>query len=283
MIRTMTTAVNTLGNIQKEVDTISHNIANVNTHGYQAKQAKFSELLYQQYTNDKLDAAPRESAVGIRYGVGAHVSQTKLDWRVGSFERTDRSLDFSLSEPKHYFNVRAVSVQEGEDVVDIAYTRKGNFYAQPIGGGQSMLVTDEGYHVLAVGDQPITFDSDVKEFVARPGGRILLRFEDGREEEHQLQVSKLERPDAMERGVDGALRIPVDVAELGLTYEELVTDYVTDAERNEIGLEQGVLEMSNVQMDREMIELIQSQRSYQMNARTVTLADQMLGLVNNLR
>ena len=283
MIRTMTTAANTLGNIQKEVDTTSHNIANDNTHGYQAKQAKFSELLYQQYTNDKLDAAPRESAVGIRYGVGAQVSQMKLDWRVGSLERTDRPLDFSLSEPKQYFNVRAVSVQEGQEVVDVVYTRKGNFYAQPVGNGQSMLVTDEGYHVLSVGDQPITFDSDAKEFIARPGGRLLIRFEDGREEEHQLQVSKLERPDVMGREIDGALRVPANLAALGLTYEDLVTDYVTDAERNGIRLEQGALEMSNVQMDREMIELIQSQRSYQMNARTVTLADQMLGLVNNLR
>ena len=72
MIRTMNTAANTLGQLQVQLDTISHNIANSGTNGYKTKQVNFQELLYQQFNNDKQDPAVRQSPVGIRYGVGAH-------------------------------------------------------------------------------------------------------------------------------------------------------------------------------------------------------------------
>ncbi len=55
------------------------------------------------------------------------------------------------------------------------------------------------------------------------------------------------------------------------------------ANRQQIGMQSGTLEMSNVNLSKEMTELIQTQRSYQFNARAVTLADQMLGLINGIR
>ena len=68
----------------------------------------------------------------------------------------------------------------------------------------------------------------------------------------------------------------------GLTQAEVLTELV-GANRQQIGMQGGTLEMSNVNLSKEMTELIQTQRSYQFNARTVTLADQMLGLINGIR
>ncbi len=76
--------------------------------------------------------------------------------------------------------------------------------------------------------------------------------------------------------------LPDNLAELGFTQAEVLTELV-GANRQQIGMQGGTLEMSNVNLSKEMTELIQTQRSYQFNARTVTLADQMLGLINGIR
>ena len=60
MLRTMITATNTLSQVQHQLDTISTNIANSNTHGYKAQQANFTEMLYQQFNNDEFDKTVRQ-------------------------------------------------------------------------------------------------------------------------------------------------------------------------------------------------------------------------------
>ena len=97
MIRTMNTAANTLGQLQVQLDTISNNIANSSTVGYKTKQANFQELLYQQFNNDTQDPTLRQSPVGIRYGVGAHVSQIQSNESQGSLQLTGRNLDFAFT------------------------------------------------------------------------------------------------------------------------------------------------------------------------------------------
>ena len=105
MLRTMTTATNTLNQLQHQLDLIGNNIANSNTHGFKASEASFHELLYQQFNNDKADNAPRQSPLGIRYGSGAALGQAQMNSKIGSLQITDRELDFALTTPKQYFNV----------------------------------------------------------------------------------------------------------------------------------------------------------------------------------
>lgn len=278
MLRTMTTATNTLNQLQQQLDIIGNNLSNSTTNGYKSSDAKFHELLYQQFNNDKADTAPRQSPLGIRYGSGAVLGQAQMNWKVGTLQTTDRQLDFALTEPKQYFNI-LMSGDGGEQTV---YTRQGNFYISPVADGQAMLVNADGNPVANSAGLPITFTDDVTNFVTDASGSLTLTHTDGRVETVELGISVMQRPNLMERLSGTNFALPGNLAELGVTQQQVLTD-LRGAARNQVGIESGILEGSNVNYEKEMTDLITVQRSYQFNARTVTLADQMLGLINGIR
>jgi len=274
----MTTATNTLSQLQSQMDIIGNNLANISTNGYKASDAKFQEMLYQQFDNDKADTAPRQSPPGIRYGSGAVLGQSQMNWKAGSLQMTGRELDFALTTPKQYFNV-LMPDGGGEKTV---YTRQGNFYVSPVANGQVMLVNGDGYPVANSAGLPITFSDNVTNYTVNPGGNLQLTNADGSTQTIELAVTVMERPNLMQRlsGTDFAL--PENLADLGVTQQQVLTE-LQGAARNVIGLEGQALEASNVNSQKEMTDLISVQRNYQFNARAVTLADQMLGLINGIR
>lgn len=280
MIRTMITATNTMGELQKNLDVIGNNLANSNTHGYKAQQATFKELLYDQYQNDKGDVrAPRQSPLGIRYGTGAKIGQTQVNWKQGALQTTDRQLDFALTTPKQYFNVIMPTEDGGEKVV---YTRQGSFYVTPIDNGQMMLVNDDGNPIADENGNPITFGDDVESYAVHEGGLLQIAHNNGTVENVNLGVTMIARPNLMEQITGTYLDLPQNLDDLDITEADILTN-LQGANRDEIGLQNGVLEISNVRYEKEMTDLISVQRNYQFNARAVTLADQMLGLINGIR
>ncbi len=278
MIRTMTTATNTLSQLQSQMDIIGNNLANISTNGYKASDAKFQEMLYQQFDNDKADTAPRQSPPGIRYGSGAVLGQSQMNWKAGSLQMTGRELDFALTTPKQYFNV-LMPDGGGEKTV---YTRQGNFYVSPVANGQVMLVNGEGYPVANSAGLPITFSDNVTNYTVKSGGNLQLTNADGTTQAIELAVTVMERPNLMQRLSGTNFALPENLADLGVTQQQVLTELQGTA-RNVIGLEGQALEGSNVNSQKEMTDLISVQRNYQFNARAVTLADQMLGLINGIR
>ncbi|MFS0575864.1 flagellar hook-basal body protein [Sporosarcina sp. 179-K 3D1 HS] len=279
MIRTMATATNTLNQLQHQIDIIGNNLANSNTNGYKASDASFHELLYQQFNNDKADNAPRQSPLGIRYGTGAVLGQAQINWKIGSLQMTGRELDFALTEPKQHFNI----LMPGENGdTQTVYTRQGNFYVSPVGNGQLMLVTGEGYPVANSAGQPITFADNVQSYKVQPGGILEMTFVNGMVGQVELGVTVMERPNVMTRLSATTFALPENLADMGIAEADILTE-IQGAARNGIGLQNQALEASNVNYEKEMTDLISVQRSYQFNARTVTLADQMLGLINGIR
>ena len=278
MLRTMITATNTLNQLQHQLDSIGNNLANSNTHGFKSSETSFHELLYQQFNNDKGDAAPRQSPLGIRYGAGAVLGQAQMNSKMGSLEITDRELDFALTTPKQYFNV----LMPGADGEQTAYTRQGAFYVSPVGNDQLMLVTSEGYPVANAAGLPITFSQDVKNYSVRPNGSLELTLNNGTTQTIQPGVTVVERPNLMTKLSGTYIGLPANLAELGVTPNDVITN-LQGAARGIIGMENKALEASNVNMQKEMTDLITVQRNYQFNARAVTLADQMLGLINGIR
>lgn len=278
MLRTMVTATNTLTQLQTKLDTISDNLANSNTHGYKTKDAQFSELLYQQYNNDKLDKTLRQSPVGIRYGVGAHVSLIQANQKQGSLQQTDRDLDFAFTKENQYFNI-LMPDGDGQRTV---YTRQGDFYVSPMGNGQMMLVNGDGHPVADSDGEAIYFPDFATGFTLSPNGRLNIEYPDGDVIAVDLAVSELQKPQVMEHVSGTYIGLPTDLAGLGYTQADILTD-LQGANRGDIGLNNQKLEMSNVDMSKEMTDLIATQRSYQFNSRAVTLADQMLGLINGIR
>ncbi|MGN7408158.1 flagellar hook-basal body protein [Sporosarcina sp. SAFN-010] len=275
MIRTMTTAVNTMNQLQSNLDIIGNNLSNIGTNGYQSNQASFQEMLYQQFNNDKADTAPRQSPEGIRYGVGAMLGQTQMNWKVGTLQQTGRNLDFALTEPKQYFNV----IVQGADGPETVYTRQGNFYLSPGQGNQVALVDGEGNAVADRAGNAITFNGPVDSVELKSDGTLVANSANGTDQTVELAVTLIERPNLMTRLSSTHLTLPANLEELNVTEADILTEITGP----EVGIQQGALEGSNVDYQKEMTDLINVQRAYQFNSRTVSIADQMLGLVNNIR
>jgi flagellar basal-body rod protein FlgG len=129
---------------------------------------------------------------------------------------------------------------------------------------------------------PVTFSDDVKNYTVKPGGVLELTHSNGRSESVELAVTVMERPNLMARLSGTNFGLPENLADLGVTETDVLTE-LQGAARSSIGMEGQALEASNVNYQKEMTDLIGIQRSYQFNARAVTLADQMLGLINGIR
>ncbi|HWK21998.1 MAG TPA: flagellar hook-basal body protein [Ureibacillus sp.] len=279
MLRTMITATNTLGQLQSQIDTISNNIANSNTAGYKAKEGTFSELLYQQFNNDQLDTTVRNSPVGIRYGVGAYLGQIQTNFAQGSLQSTDRDLDLAFTKEKQYFNIL---MPDGENGIRTVYSRQGDFYVTPVENGQVMLVNSDGYAVADSDGNAIYFPDNVSNFSVSNDGILGVNYPDGDKLTFELGITELKTPQVMEHVSDTYLGLPTNVNELGYNEADILVD-IQGAARNEIGMTNKSLEVSNVDLSTEMSNLINAQRNYQFNSRAISIADQMLGLINGIR
>lgn len=275
----MITATNTLTQNQKHLDVISNNIANSNTVGFKAKQANFQELLYQQYNNDKLDKTLRQSPVGIRYGVGAHISQIQSNQKQGNLQKTERDLDVAMTTESMYFNVL---IPDG-DGSRTAYTRQGSFYVSPLENGVMMLVNGDGYPVADENGAPITMPEGVVNYNVTANGTLIATYADNSTIQFNLGVTEIHKPQLMEQINDGAyIGEPENLQDLGYALQDVLTNLV-GADRARATMQNGAIEMSNVDLSKEMTDMIAVQRSYQFNSRAVTIADQMLGLINGIR
>ncbi len=280
MNRTMITAQNTLTQLQKQMDIVSHNMANIDTTGYKRREANFTDLLFQQFSNQTLPQLEvnRLTPNGIRQGVGAKLAQSQIVGSQGSLKNTERSLDMAMTAEGQYFKV----LEQGENGSAIRYTRDGAFYLTPLSANENLLVTSNGYPVLDENNNPITFSSDVKEFTLQDEGRLMATLNDGSTSSFNLGVVHIKKSQFLEQKGENLLGLPENMAELNTPVNDILTD-LNGPLRNQISMQQRVLEQSNVDMSKEMTELINLQRSYQFQSRSVSIADQMMGLINGIR
>ncbi len=274
----MITATNTLTQVQKQLDTVSNNIANSNTTGYKAQQASFSELMYQQFNNDEFDKTLRQSPVGIRYGVGAHISQIQSVQKQGNLQSTGRDLDVAFTKENQYLNVL---MPEG-DGTKIVYSRQGDLFVSPLGDGTVMLVNNQGHAIADANGNSIILPEDVEKFGFSGTGTLNVSFPNGQPMTIDLGITQLQKPQIMENIGGGYIDLPNNLQQLGFVDGDILTNLQGGA-RSNIEMVSGSLEMSNVDMSKEMTDLIAAQRSYQFNSRAITTADQMLGLINGIR
>lgn len=278
MNRIMVTATNTLSQLQKQMDIHANNMANVDTTGYKRREATFGELLVQQFNNqpaEELMSVQRMSPEGVRQGVGAKLAQAKLVGTLGSLKSTDRMLDFALTGEGQYFRI----LHQTENGADIRYTRDGSFHLTPSGNNEVMLVTGNGDAVLGQNNQPITFSSDVTQFTLLDQGRIQTQTANRGIETVDLGVTLVHKPQYLTQVGGNMLSLPAEAEMDGIdVYTDLNGQFSGD-----ITLSQGVLEQSNVDLSKEMTDLMNTQRSYQFQSRSITMADQMMGLINGIR
>ncbi|MGE8080405.1 flagellar hook-basal body protein [Peribacillus loiseleuriae] len=278
----MITSTNTLSQLQLKLDTISSNIANVDTTGYKRKEANFTDLLVQQFNNQTKASQEigRLTPNGIRQGTGAKLGQSQLILTQGSLKTTSRSLDAALTKPDLFFSVR-VSDESGEN---IRYTRDGAFFMTPVNGNthQLMLVTNDGNSVLDEFNRPIVVNGNVTDISMSGNGQIKIETSDRGTQTFELGIVSVKKPQFMEQLGGNLLALPANLNQMNVNTEDILTS-LTGGLRGEISMTQGALENSNVDLSKEMSNLIMVQRQYQFQSRAITMADQMQGLVNSIR
>lgn len=247
---------------QMRVETISNNLANMSTTAYDARRAEFADLHYQQLTRAGTITASDGTVVptGVQLGLGVRPAAVSLQLAQGSLTETNGDLDIAI-EGNGYFEVTLPSGQS-------AYTRDGALKRS----AEGLIVTSEGFPVAP----EITIPEDSRSLSINAEGEIFAFFQDTAEAQSigQLNLAGFANPKGLE----------AIGSNLFLETEASGPANVTTAGQDGLGrLRQGYLENSSVDPVREITQLIEAQRGYELNAKVITAADQMLGATTQVR
>jgi flagellar basal-body rod protein FlgG len=247
---------------QLNVDVISNNIANMNTTGFKKQRAEFQDLVYQNLERPGVasSAAGNIVPVGIQVGVGVKTGAVGRITEQGAMQRTDNPYDLAISG-RGYFQVLLPS---GET----AYPRAGNFALDA--GGQ--IVTNDGYTL----EPAITIPQGARGVSIAQDGTVqaVLQGQTAAQTLGQIQLAAFVNPAGLEAQGDN----------LFLATTASGDPTVGAPGSKGVGsLTQGFLETSNVNAVEEISSLIVAQRAYEMNARVITAADDMLQATSQLR
>jgi flagellar basal-body rod protein FlgG len=247
---------------QMRVDVVSNNLANMSTTGFTARRADFADLHYQQLVRPGT-VSSQDGAVlptGVQLGLGVRPAAVSVVLAQGSLVQTAGDLDVAI-EGK---GLLEVTLPSGTS----AYTRDGALKRT----GEGLIVTSDGFQVAP----GITIPSDARSLSISPDGEIYAYFNDRVEPEllGQLNLVGFTNEKGLEAiGSNLFLESPASgpalVGAPGL--DGLGT------------LRQGYLEESSVDAVREITELIKAQRGYELNAKVITAADQMLSATTQVR
>jgi len=277
MSRTMIQAVVTMNQLQNKLDLIGHNLANSGTTGYKSRNTEFSSLLYQQINNmnNQIEQEQRQTPNGIRVGSGARLGTINIDLSVGSRTVTTRALDTALIGENYLYQVEVTEGGQSE----VQYTRDGAFYLNPLTNNNNllMLTTKDGYPVLGT-TGPIIIPDGFDHIHIEQNGQVVITNGPETNVVGQIAVVEANRPRLLEAVGQNFFKLP-DLDQLNLNFEEIIQPVGT----SDHVLESGALENSNVDYSKQMTDLIMMQRAYQFNARTITMSDQMSGLISQLR
>ena len=247
---------------QMRVETISNNLANMSTTGYNARRAEFSDLHYQQLTRPgSVNAADGTILpTGVQLGLGVRPSSVSVHLAQGSLSATGGDLDVAI-DGSGYLEIALPSGLS-------AFTRDGALKRNADG----LIVTSDGFPV-----QPeITIPTDARSISINADGEVYAYFTDTPEAELLGQFTLTTFTNA--KGLEAA------GSNLFLETEASGAPTVSGPGEDGAGiLRQGYLEDSSVDAVREVTELIEAQRGYELNAKVITAADQMLAATTQVR
>lgn len=254
MIRSLHTAGSGMIAQQTQIDVIAHNMANVSTTGFRRSRAQFQDLLYQQMrAPGARTAGGGVQPTGLSVGGGTRTASTQLMHMQGSLQQTGNPLDLAI-EGNGFFQVRR---PDGQTL----YTRGGSLHLDPDG----RLVTSEGLPIepatmIPQGATSVTITSDGTVSVTMPGSSET-------QEMGRLQLASFMNPGGLDPVGHGLYRA---------TSGSGAALVAAPGEEGLGTVGQGMLEGSNVEVVTEMIDLISTQRAYEINQRVISAADEML-------
>ncbi len=256
-----------LSALNTQLDVIANNLANVNTNGFKASRANFQDLLYMERAQPGVENALGDKRpTGLNVGLGVKVSGTQLSFQEGSPITTNNDLDLMI-KGQGFFKVTVEPSLGG----GTAYTRAGNFTTNA--DGEIVLATDTGRRL----DPNITIPNEaIPPFKVTTDGRVQVLQSGSTQatEVGQIQLVTFVNPAGLKQ-IGENLFIETEAS--GAPQEgEPGSD-------NRGSIMQGVLEGSNVDPTKELIEMIRTQRAFEMNSNTIRAADDTLRAVAQLR
>jgi flagellar basal-body rod protein FlgG len=261
-MRALSIAATGMSAQQTRVEVISNNLANMNTTAYNARRAEFADLHYQQVTRAGSINATTGAVVpaGVQIGLGVRPTAVTMEVMQGSMSQTGGDLDVAI-EGRGYLEVELPSGAA-------AYTRDGALKRT----GEGQLVTSDGHPIVP----DITIPDDARSISINPEGVVYAYFADRVEPEELGQLSLVGFSN--EKGLE-ALGSNL-YGETGASGAPLVGFAGEDG----LGMfRQGYLEDSSVDAVRQITDLIEAQRGYEMNAKVITAADQMMSATTQIR
>ncbi len=244
---------------QTNMAVISNNLANVNTVGFKRDRAVFEDLMYQNIRQVGANSTQdTELPSGLMQGTGVRTVATQKQHSQGNIIQTGNALDVAI-QGKGYFQVLH---PDGS----IVYSRDGQFSLN----SEGQVVTANGYQV----EPAITIDSDALSITIGTDGivSVLTAGNTAPTNAGQIELANFVNPQGLEPIGDNLFRESVASG----------APLTAIPGNDSVGtLNQGSVESSNVNVVEELVNMIQTQRAYEMNSKSISATDQMLGFVSN--
>ena len=245
---------------QMQLDSISHNLANVATNGYKSERQVFEDLMYQNLRQVGSATTDQTSLpTGLQVGLGVRAVATSRDFSQGNLQQTSNSLDVAI-RGNGFFQITMPDGTTG-------YTRDGSFQTSSTG----QLVTNNGFTVnpgitIPAAAQSVSIGQDGTVSVVLQGQALPQTV-------GQILTANFINP----RGLDPkGQNIYAETAASGAPTPGTPG-------QNALGsLQQGFVETSNVNVVEELVQMIQTQRSYELNSKSIQTSDQMLEKLSQL-
>ena len=245
---------------QKMIDVIANNLANVNTTGFKRSRVSFEDVLYETLQGARIVNYQSSETVGpVQIGKGVRVSAILRLHAQGAPETTQRPLDLSV-EGEGMFQVQRPDGTVG-------YTRDGSFTISDTG----VLTTNSGYAVMP----GVTVPPDAGDVTISANGTVSITASGGNAQTEigRIELARFLNPSGLEAiGENQYIETPAS--------GQAITGCAQDEGFGR--LLQGSLESSNVEIVQEMTDMIAAQRAYEINAKAIRTAEDMMQATNDI-
>jgi flagellar basal-body rod protein FlgG len=263
-VQSLYTAATGMESLQSKLNVIANNLANVNTTGFKSDRANFEDLFYRHEPfPGAQDAANNYTPTGTQTGLGVRMQSTQTQFQQGAFQETGGPLDLAI-EGKGF--LRVLDPTNNQPL----YTRAGNL---SINANNQLVVGSAQTGRLL--DPAIQLDPTTLGISISASGQVLAQLP-GQPQMQQVGTINL-----------ASFSNPQGLLKLGenLYSETIASGPAVQATPGQNGLgsvRQGFLELSNVEPVRELIDLITTQRSFEMNSQVIDAGNNILQVITNL-
>lgn len=247
-----------LNSTQRKMDAISDDLANANTPGYKRKEVNFKELLLNNISNNEVILSDNVNNVAINAGAKSDVST--VNFQQGTLLSSSETFNMAISG-KGFFGVRG---NEG----NLMLTRNGAFHVNEDGS-----ITDDSGYPLDLNIEVDYSQWPTSGISISNSGRITVTEGGGEITLGNIILYAPENNDTL-----------TSLGEGRYMPSENVSLYNSQTDPEIFGtITQNMLEASNVDMAKSLVEMITTQRTYEMNSRIVSSTDQIMSLINNIK